>query len=399
MIKHKDHRIINKNMHLYHKQSESPGMIFWHSNGLIVFRELENFIRTQLIKWKYEEVKTPIILHENFWEKSGHLDYFKESMFFTAMENKKYYLKPMNCPAHIQVFNKYLKSYRDLPVRIAEFGICHRNEPSGSLYGLLRLKSFTQDDAHIFCTEDQIQSEIINCIKMIFDCYSVFGFKNIRVKFSTRPNKSIGTDDIWNRAEISLKNALLQTKTKFDHQDGEGAFYGPKIEFILEDCFKRLWQCGTIQLDFYLPSRFNSCYIDCNNTRQIPIVIHRAILGSIERFIGILLEEYSGFFPIWLSPVQVVVINVNHDHIFYVKSVFSQLLSENIRVKYDVKPEKINFKIRKYTLACVPYILICGDKEVYHKKISVRYKNRIMKLIDIDVFIKNIKHKIENRIL
>lgn len=396
----KDHRNLNKKMNLYHKEKESPGMIFWHHNGSIIFRELENFIRVQLRKWNYEEVKTPFMLNQSLWKQSGHLENFYSSIFFTKSENQIYCIKPMNCPAHIKIFNKYLRSYKDLPLRIAEFGICHRNETSGSLYGLLRLNSFTQDDAHIFCTEDQVQSEIINCIKIIMDSYKIFGFKNIHVKFSTRPRKRIGSNIIWDKAELSLKNALIDSNIIFKCQKGEGAFYGPKIEFILEDCLNRLWQCGTIQLDFYLPDRFGSYYIDKNNNRKMPIMIHRAILGSIERFIGILLEEYSGNLPVWLSPIQVIIINVNSNHNQYVINLFKKLFQLNIRVKYDIKNEKINSKIRKYIILKIPYILICGDKEINIKKVSVRNRNNnVTKIMSIDNFIRKIKYEIKYHIL
>ncbi|CAL4042215.1 Threonine--tRNA ligase [Buchnera aphidicola (Takecallis arundicolens)] len=400
MIDKKDHRKINKIMRLYHKQKEAPGMIFWHHNGWVIFNQLKTFIRAQLNKWKYQEVNTPIMLSESLWNVSGHLENFFDSIFFTNSENKKYCIKPMNCPAHIQIFNKHLKSYRDLPVRMAEFGICHRNESSGSLYGLLRLKSFTQDDAHIFCTENQIQQEISNCITMIMDAYKIFGFKKIHIKFSTRPDHRIGTDQIWDEAELSLKNALFDSKLDFEYQKGEGAFYGPKIEFILEDCLNRLWQCGTIQLDFYLPSRFGSYYIDGNNNHKIPIMIHRAILGSIERFIGILLEQYSGSLPVWLSPIQVMIININENHSQYVINLAKKLLKLNIRVQYNIKNEKINLKIRNYIIEKIPYILICGDKEINNNKVSVRYRNNnATHIMDINDFIKKIQYEIEFRVL
>lgn len=399
-ISKRDHRNINKVMKLYHKQKEAPGMIFWHHHGWIIFNELKKFIRSQLKRWKYQEVYTPLMLSKDLWNISGHLDNFSDSIFFTNSDNNRYCIKPMNCPAHIQIFNKYLKSYRDLPVRISEFGICHRDETSGSLYGLMRLKSFTQDDAHIFCTQDQIQEEIVNCIIMIMESYKIFGFKKIHIKFSTRPKKRIGDDVIWDQAELSLKNALINSNLSFNYQIGEGAFYGPKIEFILEDCLNRLWQCGTIQLDFYLPGRFGSYYIDAHNNRQTPIMIHRAILGSIERFIGILLEEYSGFLPIWLSPIQVIVININNNHNKYVINIYEKLLTLNIRVQYDINNEKINFKIRKYIVERVPYILICGDKEINNNQVSVRNRNNnITDLMYIDDFIKKVQYEIDSRVI
>ncbi|WP_343128270.1 threonine--tRNA ligase [Buchnera aphidicola (Takecallis taiwana)] len=399
MIDKQDHRKINKIMRLYHKQKEAPGMIFWHHNGWIIFNELKKFVSMQLNKWNYQEVNTPIMLSKSLWNVSGHLENFFESIFFTHSDNKKYCIKPMNCPAHIQIFNKYLKSYRDLPVRIAEFGICHRNETSGALYGLMRLKSFTQDDAHIFCTQNQIQQEIVNCINMIIESYLVFGFKKIHIKFSTRPEKRIGTDEIWDKAELSLKYALSDSNLDFEYQHGEGAFYGPKIEFILEDYLNRLWQCGTIQLDFYLPDRFGSYYIDDNNNRKIPIMIHRAILGSIERFIGILLEQYSGLMPVWLSPIQVMLININDNHSQYVIDLAAKLCKLNIRVRYNIKNEKINLKIRKYIVEKIPYILICGDQEIRNNQISVRDRNNETTIMSIKDFIKKIQYEIDFRVL
>ncbi|CAL4318969.1 threonine--tRNA ligase [Buchnera aphidicola] len=397
-MKNNDHRIINKKMKLYHSQEEAAGMIFWHHNGLIIFKELENFIRFQLKKWKYYEVKTPLIMNKLLWKMSGHIDNFDHSIFNMVSEGQEYCIKPMNCPAHIQIFNYSLKSYRDLPIRMAEFGICHRNEPSGALHGLMRLRSFTQDDAHIFCTPDQVQHEIQKCIQMIFDVYKIFGFKKVHVKFSTRPNKRIGNDQIWDQAEENLKNALLTNNVDFQYQSGEGAFYGPKIEFILEDSLDRFWQCGTIQLDFYLPKRFGSIYIDDSNHRKTPIMIHRAILGSIERFIGILLEEYSGFLPVWLAPVQVVIINININHIEYVSTLYKKIFNLGIRVQHDITNEKMNFKIRKYTIQKIPYILICGDREVQNHSINVRNNiKNIIESLDSENFIQRLKLEIKNR--
>ncbi|QCI25890.1 threonine--tRNA ligase [Buchnera aphidicola] len=399
MIYKRDHRKINRVMKLYHKQKEAPGMIFWHPHGWIIFNELKHFISSQLKKWKYQEINTPLMLNKSLWKISGHLKNFSNSIFFTRSENNKYCIKPMNCPAHIQIFNRYLRSYRELPIRFAEFGVCHRDEKSGALYGLLRLKSFTQDDAHIFCTPEQVKTEISNCIKMIMESYKIFGFKNIYIKFSTRPKKRIGDDAIWDKAECSLQSALIDAGLKFEYQKGEGAFYGPKIEFILEDCLHRLWQCGTIQLDFYLPERFGSYYIDESNHHQTPVMIHRAILGSMERFIGILLEEYSGLLPIWLSPIQVVILNINDQHNEYVINIYKKLFKENIRVQYDIKNEKINFKIRKYIVEKIPYILICGDKEIDCNQVSVRNRDNITKVMHIDNFIKTIKYEIDSRVL
>ena len=299
----RDHRKIGKALDLYHMQEEAPGMVFWHNDGWTIFRELETFVRTKLKEYDYQEVKGPFMMDRVLWEKTGHWQNYGDLMFTTQSENREYAIKPMNCPGHVQIFNQGLKSYRDLPIRMAEFGSCHRNEPSGSLHGLMRVRGFTQDDAHIFCTEDQIESEVTSCIKMFYDIYSTFGFQNIQVKLSTRPEKRIGADDMWDRAEAGLAAALAHNGLEYEIQEGEGAFYGPKIEFALRDCLDREWQCGTIQLDFALPGRLNASYVAEDNDRRTPVMIHRAILGSIERFIGIITEEYAGFFPAWLAPV------------------------------------------------------------------------------------------------
>ena len=307
----RDHRKIGKQLDLYHMQEEAPGMVFWHHDGWTIFRELETFIREKLTEYDYQEVKGPFMMDRVLWERSGHWDKYADAMFTTSSENREYAIKPMNCPGHVQIFNQGLKSYRDLPLRMAEFGSCHRNEPSGSLHGLMRVRGFTQDDAHIFCSEDQIQSEVSGCIKMVYDTYSTFGFQNIAVKLSTRPEKRIGSDEMWDKAEHGLEAALQANGLEYQLQPGEGAFYGPKIEFTLHDCLDRAWQCGTIQLDFALPGRLGATYVGEDNDRHVPVMIHRAILGSLERFIGILTEEFAGFFPTWLSPVQAVVMNIN----------------------------------------------------------------------------------------
>ncbi|QCI19235.1 threonine--tRNA ligase [Buchnera aphidicola] len=371
-LKKRDHRKINKRLNLYHIQKESPGMVFWHNNGFIIYKELKTFIRLKLKKYFYEEVHTPIIINQSMWEKSGHLDYYKESMFTTSSENRKYCLKPMNCPAHVQIFNRKLVSYKNLPIRLSEFGCCHRNESSGSLHGLLRIRSFTQDDAHIFCSIDQIQSEINNCIKMMFDVYNIFKFKKINVNFSTRPKNRIGNDLIWDQAENDLKSVLNSNNINYHHNIGEGAFYGPKIEFTLQDSLDRLWQCGTIQLDFYLPQRLNANYIDKNNKKKHPVIIHRAILGSIERFIGILLEEYAGKLPTWLSPVQVVLLTVHDKNSKYAYSLEKKLIQLNVRTKCDTRNENISTKIKEHIVCYTPYIIIIGDKEEYSSTITVR---------------------------
>lgn len=397
-LEKRDHRKIGRFLELYHMQEESPGMIFWHNNGWIVFNELRNFVREKLKEYKYKEVKTPLLIDQIIWKKSGHWDNYKNAIFTTLSEHREYCIKPMNCPGHVQIFNSKLKSYRDLPIRMAEFGSCHRNEPSGSLHGLMRVRNFTQDDAHIFCTEEQVRTEINDCIKMIYDLYSIFNFKKILVKLSTRPQKRIGNDAIWDQSEKDLSDMLIENHLSFEYQLGEGAFYGPKIEFILQDSLERNWQCGTIQLDFYLPLRLNSFYINENNERKVPVIIHRAILGSIERFIGILIEESSGNLPTWLSPIQVVIISLSNTSVDYVTSLVKKFFKINIRVESDLRNEKIGFKIRDHTLRRIPYMLICGEKEVECKKISVRNRNgRNFGMIDIDIFIKKLQKEIFHR--
>ncbi|MDY2946696.1 threonine--tRNA ligase [Mannheimia varigena] len=368
----RDHRRIGKALDLYHMQEEAPGMVFWHNDGWTIFRELETFVRTKLKEYDYQEVKGPFMMDRVLWEKTGHWQNYADLMFTTQSENREYAIKPMNCPGHVQIFNQGLKSYRDLPIRMAEFGSCHRNEPSGSLHGLMRVRGFTQDDAHIFCTEDQIESEVTSCIKMVYDIYSTFGFTNIAVKLSTRPENRIGDDAMWDRAEEGLANALHNNGLEYQIQEGEGAFYGPKIEFALRDCLGREWQCGTVQLDFALPGRLEASYVAEDNGRRTPVMIHRAILGSIERFIGIITEEYAGFFPTWLAPTQAVVMNITDSQAEYVQQVVKQLSDAGIRVKADLRNEKVGFKVREHTLRRVPYMLVCGDKEIAEGKVSVR---------------------------
>lgn len=373
----RDHRKIGKQLDLYHMQEEAPGMVFWHNDGWTIFRELETFIRQKLREYDYEEVKGPFMMDRVLWERSGHWDKYADAMFTTSSENREYAIKPMNCPGHVQIFNQGLKSYRDLPLRMAEFGSCHRNEPSGSLHGLMRVRGFTQDDAHIFCAENQIQDEVSSCIRMVYDTYSTFGFQNIAVKLSTRPEKRIGSDEMWDRAEEALSEALKHNNIEFELQPGEGAFYGPKIEFTLHDCLDRAWQCGTIQLDFALPGRLGAAYVGEDNERHVPVMIHRAILGSIERFIGILTEETAGYFPLWLAPLQAVVMNITDNQADYVKQVVNTLNESGIRAKADLRNEKIGFKIREHTLKRVPYMLVCGDKEMEAGEIAVRTRKGV----------------------
>ncbi|MDO2437539.1 threonine--tRNA ligase [Aeromonas veronii] len=368
----RDHRKIGKQLDLYHMQEEAPGMVFWHNDGWTIFRELETFIRGKLKEYDYQEVKGPFMMDRVLWERSGHWEKYAQAMFTTQSENREYAIKPMNCPGHVQIFNQGLKSYRDLPLRMAEFGSCHRNEPSGSLHGLMRVRGFTQDDAHIFCTEEQIMEEVSGCIRMVYDVYGTFGFENIVVKLSTRPEQRIGSDEMWDRAEKALAEALELNGLKYDLQPGEGAFYGPKIEFTLHDCLDRAWQCGTVQLDFALPGRLGATYVGENNDRHVPVMIHRAILGSIERFIGILTEEYAGLFPAWLAPTQAVVMNITDNQAEYAVKVAKALNDAGLRAKADLRNEKIGFKIREHTLKRVPFMLVCGDKEVEAGQIAVR---------------------------
>ncbi|MDG2955554.1 threonine--tRNA ligase [Bisgaard Taxon 10/6] len=394
----RDHRKIGKALDLYHMQEEAPGMVFWHNDGWTIFRELETFVRTKLKQYDYQEVKGPFMMDRVLWEKTGHWQNYGDLMFTTQSENREYAIKPMNCPGHVQIFNQGLKSYRDLPIRMAEFGSCHRNEPSGSLHGLMRVRGFTQDDAHIFCTEDQIESEVTSCIKMVYDMYTTFGFTKIAVKLSTRPEKRIGADEMWDRAEQGLANALAHNGLQYEIQEGEGAFYGPKIEFALRDCLDREWQCGTIQLDFALPGRLNASYVAEDNDRRTPVMIHRAILGSIERFIGIITEEYAGFFPAWLAPVQAVVMNITDSQAEYVQKVVKQLSDAGLRVKADLRNEKVGFKVREHTLRRVPYMLVCGDKEIADGKVSVRTRRGAdLGAYSVEDFIEILKKQVRGR--
>ncbi|PLC59481.1 threonine--tRNA ligase [Photobacterium carnosum] len=394
----RDHRKIGKQLDLFHMQQEAPGMVFWHHNGWTIFRELEVFVREKLNEYDYQEVKGPLMMDRVLWERSGHWDKYAEAMFTTSSENREYAIKPMNCPGHVQIFNQGLKSYRDLPLRMAEFGACHRNEPSGSLHGIMRVRGFTQDDAHIFCTEAQVQQEVTSCIEMVYDTYKTFGFDNIVVKLSTRPEKRVGSDAMWDKAEADLVTALESMDIPFDIQEGEGAFYGPKIEFTLHDCLDRAWQCGTVQLDFALPERLGATYVGEDNERHTPVMIHRAILGSLERFIGILIEDYAGFFPTWLAPQQAVVMNITDSQAEYVQEIVEKLKKSGIRVNADLRNEKIGFKIREHTLKRVPFMLVCGDKEVEAGVVAVRTrKGKDLGKFKIDELIAFMQEEISDR--
>ena len=385
----RDHRKLGKALGLFHWQEEAPGMVFWHGKGWTIFTELERFVRQKLSQYGYQEVKAPMVMDRSLWERSGHWDKFADGMFTTVSEKREYAIKPMNCPGHIQIFNQGLKSYRDLPLRLAEFGCCHRNEPSGALHGLMRVRSFTQDDAHIFCMSEQILEEVNSCIAMILDTYKTFGFDDVAVKLSTRPEQRIGSDAVWDDAEKALADALKSSDLEFAYQPGEGAFYGPKIEFALTDCLGREWQCGTIQLDFSMPGRLGAQYVDKNGDRQTPVMIHRAILGSLERFIGILIEQHAGALPTWLSPTQAVLLNITDNQAEYIKNIEQTLLKQGIRVQSDLRNEKIGFKIREHTLQKVPYLLVAGDKEVASNAVAVRTRSgEDLGVMSIDDFIK-----------
>ena len=368
----RDHSKLGKKHSLFHIQEESPGMIFWHPNGWTIYQVLEKYIREILKKNDYLEIKTPQAVDKSLWEKSGHWEKFRDDMFTTASENRTYAIKPMNCPCHIQVFNQGLKSYKDLPIRLAEFGSCHRNEPSGALHGLMRVRNFTQDDAHIFCTEEQIQEEVSTFIDLVFEVYKTFGFDEIIIKLSTRPEKRVGSEEIWDKSEEALTKALDNKNLKWELQPGEGAFYGPKIEFSLKDCLNRVWQCGTIQVDFSMPIRLDATYVDIDNEKRNPVMLHRAILGSFERFIGILIEQYEAKFPIWLAPYQIILLSITDRNIEKCLK-FNELINNNgYRSKVDIRNEKIGYKIREATLGRVPLIAVIGDKEEEIDSVALR---------------------------
>jgi threonyl-tRNA synthetase len=371
----RDHRRVGKQLDLFHFQEEAPGMVFWHDKGWRIYTEVQNYMREQLRKHGYMEVNTPEVVDIKLWEKSGHAEKFIEDMFITESENRTYAIKPMNCPCHVQIYNQGLHSYRDLPMRMAEFGSCHRNEPSGALHGLMRVRAFAQDDAHIFCTPDQMQSESAAFIELLYKIYADFGFNEILVKLSTRPEKRIGDDAHWDEAESTLAAALDEAGIAWEENPGEGAFYGPKIEFSLKDTIGRVWQCGTLQVDPFMPGRLGASYIDEDSSRQTPMMLHRAILGSLERFIGILIENYGGAFPAWLAPVQAVVLNISEKQEEYCEKVVEALENQGFRVDSDLRNEKIGFKIRQHTLNKVPYLLVVGDREVENGTIAVRTRS------------------------
>jgi threonyl-tRNA synthetase len=368
----RDHRKLGRQLGLFHMQPEAPGMVFWHPKGWVLYQEVQIYIRDRLRRHGYEEVRTPEVVDRSLWERSGHWDKFREVMFTTSSENRDYAVKPMNCPCHVQIFNQGIKSYRDLPLRLAEFGSCHRNEPSGTLHGLMRVRHFVQDDAHIFCTEDQIESEVSAFIDLLYSVYADFGFDKIITRLSTRPEARVGSDAVWDKAEAVLRLALEHKGLAYAPQPGEGAFYGPKIEFSLTDCIGRVWQCGTIQVDFSTPERLGAQYVAEDGGRRVPVMLHRAILGSLERFIGILIEEHAGIMPLWLAPLQVAVLCITDAHAEYAREVEALLKDAGIRAVADLRNEKIGLKIREHTLSRVPYLAIVGGREVADRSVAVR---------------------------
>ena len=388
----RDHRKLAKQLDLLHMQDEAPGMVFWHPKGWIVWQQIEQYMRQKFVEYGYQEVRTPAVMDKSMWEKSGHWENYRDNMFTTASENRDYAVKPMNCPGHVQIFNSGLHSYRDLPLRLAEFGSCHRNEPSGALHGIMRVRGFTQDDAHIFCTEDQIEQEVADFIVMLQACYGDFGFNDVLVKLSTRPDKRVGSDESWDVAEAALAAALDKNELAYDLQPGEGAFYGPKIEFTLKDSLGRLWQCGTIQLDFNLPVRLGAEFVDEDNSRKPPVMLHRAILGSMERFIGILIEHHAGNFPLWLAPVQVMVMNISEHQAEYAQKVTQTLRQAGIRAVSDLSNNKITYKIREHSLQKLPYQVVVGDKEMETGLVSVRARgNQDLGQLSLDDLIARLK--------
>jgi len=394
----RDHRKLARKLDLFHAQEEAPGMVFWHDNGWAIYTEVEKYIREKLRLNSYTEVKTPQVVDRVLWEKSGHWDKFGDMMFTTHSENRDYAVKPMNCPCHVQIYNQGLKSYRDLPLRMAEFGSCHRNEPSGTLHGLMRVRNFTQDDAHIFCTEDQIQSEVSEFIDLLFEVYKDFGFEEVIVKLSTRPEQRVGADEVWDKAENALEEALNTKGLEWELQPGEGAFYGPKIEFSLKDCIGRVWQCGTIQVDFSMPGRLDAQFVAEDGIKHVPVMLHRAILGSLERFIGILIEQHAGAFPSWLAPIQVMVMGITDKHGEYVQKVEKTLLNSGLRVKSDLRNEKIGFKIREHTLQKIPYLLVAGDREAENQTVAVRTRSgEELGVMSIDDFTSKLSEEIASR--
>ena len=394
----RDHRRIGKQLDLFHTQEEAPGMVFWHPAGWALYQNLEQYMRQVQRENGYQEVRTPQVVDRILWEKSGHWSNYAENMFTTSSENRDYAVKPMNCPCHVQIFNQGLKSYRDLPLRMAEFGACHRNEPSGALHGIMRVRGFTQDDAHIFCTEEQVKKEAADFIKLTLKVYADFGFSDIAMKLSTRPAKRVGSDELWDRAEGALAEALSESGLAWEYQPGEGAFYGPKIEFTLRDCLGRNWQCGTLQYDPNLPERLDASFVAEDNSRQRPVMLHRAILGSFERFIGMLIEHYAGAFPAWLAPTQAVIMNITDKQAAFAMEVEKSLVQSGFRAKCDLRNEKIGFKIREHTLLKTPYLLVIGDREVETRSVAVRTREGVdLGSMPLDQFAQQLAQAVSRR--
>ncbi|KRH89047.1 threonyl-tRNA synthetase, partial [Neisseria gonorrhoeae] len=395
----RDHRKLGKQLDLFHLQDEAPGMVFWHPKGWALWQTIEQHMRKELNAAGYKEVKTPQIMDKTFWEKSGHWDNYKDNMFVTSSEKREYAVKPMNCPGHVQIFNNGLRSYRDLPMRLAEFGSCHRNEPSGALHGLMRVRGFVQDDAHIFCTEDQIVSEARAFNELLVRIYKQFGFHDVSVRLSLRPEKRAGSDDVWDKAEQGLREALTACGVEWGELPGEGAFYGPKIEYHVKDALGRSWQCGTLQLDFVLPERLDAEYVTENNDRARPVMLHRAILGSLERFVGILIENHAGSFPLWLAPVQMVIMNITENQADYCREVAAKLQAAGFRAELDLRNEKIGYKIRDNSQYRFPYQIVIGDKEKQENKVAVRRKAEDLGSLDLDDFIAQLQQEITDALV
>ncbi|MEC5386548.1 threonine--tRNA ligase [Uliginosibacterium sp. H3] len=394
----RDHRRLGKLLDLFHMQDEAPGMVFWHPKGWTLWQQVEQYMRARLIEGGYNEVRTPLMMDRVLWEKSGHWENYRDNMFTTESEKRDYAVKPMNCPGHVQIFNHGLRSYRDLPLRLAEFGSCHRNEPSGALHGLMRVRGFVQDDAHIFCTEDQIESEAIVFDQLLMSVYKDFGFHDVAVKLALRPEKRAGSDEVWDRAEDGLRRALKVSGKEWEELPGEGAFYGPKVEYHIKDALGRSWQCGTIQLDFVLPERLDAAYVAEDNTRQRPVMLHRAILGSLERFLGILIENFGGAFPLWLAPTQVVVLNISEGQSEYVSGVVKTLLENGFRASADLRNEKITYKIREHSLQKLPYLLVVGEKEKEAGTVAVRARGgEDLGVMPVSELIERLRREVDSR--
>ncbi|WP_434778849.1 threonine--tRNA ligase [Neisseria sp. Ec49-e6-T10] len=391
----RDHRKLGKQLDLFHLQDEAPGMVFWHPKGWSLWQSIEQYMRQELTNAGYQEIRTPMVMDRVLWEKSGHWENYHENMFITESEKRDYAVKPMNCPGHIQVFNQGLRSYRDLPMRLAEFGSCHRNEPSGALHGLMRVRGFVQDDAHIFCTPEQVEAEVQSFNHLLMRVYQQFGFNEVSIKLSLRPEKRSGSDEVWDLAEQGLRDALSSCGLEWEELPGEGAFYGPKIEYHIKDALGRSWQCGTLQLDFVLPDRLSAEYVAEDNSRKMPVMLHRAVLGSLERFIGILIEHYAGAFPLWLAPVQMMIMNITEAQSDYCREIAQKFKEAGFRVELDLRNEKIGYKIREHSLQRVPYQLVIGEQEKQAGKIAIRHKGEDLGQMSVEEFIQHLQNELQ----